>query len=142
MECIGFMSANIIEKETMSFAKDANMNYYWKKKTIVSFILSIFVVFIHMSSFSQYKYEAANCYTIVNFCKLFMKQSFVLIAVPLFFIISGATLFRNYKPSEYKNKLIMKAKTLLVPFICWNILNMLFSIITSYSCISNYFIGR
>lgn len=130
------------DEKNVSCCKDADLNNYWKKKTIISFILSVFVVFIHMSSFSQYSYEGTNAYTILNFSKLFFKRSFVLVAVPLFFIISGATLFRNYNPSQYKNKLISKTKTLLIPFICWNIINMIFSIITSYSFVSNYFISR
>lgn len=136
------MDINIIEKERVSFDDKTNLENYWRKKTIVSFILSVFVVFIHMSSFSQYTYEGTDAYTIVNFCNIFFRKSFVLLAVPLFFIVSGATLFRNYDSIQYKKKLLQKVKTLLIPFICWNIINMIFSIVTSYSFVSNYFAGR
>lgn len=82
-------------RDAVISSKNTDLNNYWKKKTIVSFILSIFVLFIHMSSFSQYAYQDTSAYALINFVKIFTKDSFARIAVPLFFIISGATLFRN-----------------------------------------------
>lgn len=118
------------------------MEYYWKKKTMVSFLLSIFVLLIHMSSFSQYAITGTSFEGITSVVNVFFRKSFVLLAVPLFFVISGATYFRNYTNKDYKRRLISRAKSLLVPYLIWNTLNMLFEITTSYTFISNYFIGR
>ena len=64
------------------------------------------------------------------------------IAVPLFFLISGGVLFRNYTNEVYRVKLIGRIRTLLIPYLCWNIFNMMFEIATSYTFVSKYFIGR
>jgi len=127
---------------TNALNEDSCLDNYWKKKTIVSFVLSIFVMFIHMSSFSQYSYQDSSCYEIINFVKIITKNSFARVAVPLFFMMSGATLFRKYEAIQYKTILIKRIKTLLIPYFCWNIINVIFSIITSYSFVSNYFVGR
>ncbi len=41
-------------KSQLRVVNDSKFDYFWNKKIIVSFILSIMVVMIHASSFSQY----------------------------------------------------------------------------------------
>lgn len=118
-----------------------SLQYYWKKKTIVSFILSIFVIIIHNPSFAYYA-GGDGLSPVFQALNIFVHSSFVAVAVPLFFIISGATFFRNYDNRDYKRKLVSRLKTLGIPYLCWNFLNMLFDIATSYTFISNYFTGR
>lgn len=119
-----------------------DMSYYWKKKTIVSFLLSIFVVLIHTSALVQYQTNGTPFEGTIKFFNVFFRRSFTLIAVPLFFIISGATFFRNYENKLYTKRLRSRIKTLVIPYMLWNIINMLFDIVTSYTAISNFFIGR
>lgn len=111
------------------------MELFWKKKSFVAYILSILVVLIHLSTFRNYTYEN----TVIQNLLLNIIPS---VAVPLFFIISGALFFRNYSNNMYLDKLKNRCLSLFLPFVCWNIINMLFEIITSYSFLSNYFIGR
>lgn len=118
-----------------------SLQYYWKKKTVVSFLLSIFVIIIHNPSFTYYS-GADGLSPIFDALNIFIHSSFVAVAVPLFFIISGATYFRNYDNRDYKKKLVSRLKTLGIPYLCWNFLNMLFDIAVSYTFISNYFTGR
>ncbi len=73
---------------------------------------------------------------------MYIKECIARLGVPLFFIISGVLFFRNYDNSMYFKKIKSRFKSLFIPYIVWNTLCMLFSIITSYSFISNYFIGR
>ncbi len=63
-------------------------------------------------------------------------------AVPLFFIISGALFFRNYTPELYGKKLGNRVKTLLVPYLCWNTINMLMNAVISYTPLSNFVLAR
>ena len=129
-----YMSNQAINKEKMKF--------FWKKKTIISFVLSIFVLFLHMSSFTQYDIAGTQYEGLLNFLYIFLQKSFVVLAVPLFFIISGATTFRNYTNRDYPKKLASRVKSLLIPYLIWNTINLLYAIITSYTFISNYFVGR
>lgn len=72
----------------------------------------------------------------------FIKNTFSRMAVPLFFIISGAVFFRDYTNDKYIKKLKSRWFSLVIPYLVWNFIGMLFQIITSYTFISNYFVGR
>lgn len=52
-----------------------------------------------------------------------LSEEFARIAVPLFFFMSGFLFFRNtdFSFSAYKNKLGKRARTLLIPYLFWNI---------------------
>lgn len=118
---------------------------FWKKKEIVSFLLSILVVLIHVSSFAQYSLSLNledNVSNFVNFMDKVVTDCFTRYAVPLYFIISGALFFRDYDDKKYFVKIKKRISTIFVPYIIWNVLGLLFAIGTSYTFISNYFIGR
>lgn len=114
-----------------------NKDYFWNKKIIVSYILSILVFWIHCSSFIKYDYN--NVF--VSFFGLFFSRTINLIAVPLFFILSGVTFYRDYTDKKYVHKLRGRVKSLIIPFAVWNILNMFFQMIAS-AFFSEYFTGR
>lgn len=118
------------------------MNYFWKKKTIISYFLCILVFWIHISSFNNYKFDDSVCSRVYWYIDVFLTKIITPVAVPLFFIISGVLFFRNYNSDCYIKKLKTRIKTLVVPYLSWNIIYTLFAIATSYSFISNYFIGR
>lgn len=60
-----------------------------------------------------------------EFLKLLISQTLVKVAVPVFFIISGYLFFANVKDwnvSIYKAKVLRRVKTLLAPYLIWNLL--------------------
>lgn len=113
--------------------------FFWNKKQIVTYVLSVFVLWIHCSSVLNYQ----NTEGAIDFIAAFFQHTFVNIAVPLFFIISGALFFRNYTRSLkcYKEKLARRTKTLIVPYLIWNTINMLFDIFAT-TFFSRFFVGR
>lgn len=122
-----------------------SMDYYWKKKTILSFVLSVMVTWIHTSAFEQYTLQLpyhAGMSEAVTVCGYFFQYTVCRVAVPLFFIMAGANFFRNYSRELYGKKLLSRARSLLVPYLVWNTLVMLFYIVTSYTAISRFFTGR
>lgn len=122
---------------------ETEMAFFWNKKVIVSYILCVLVFFIHISSSSNYDNSINDATSIINNSFDFIiKKLITPTAVPLFFIISGFTFFRNYDNNSYLKKLKSRAKTLVIPYFSWNIIWMIFTIIMSYSFLSNYFIGR
>ena len=60
-----------------------------------------------------------------EFLKLLVSQTLVKVAVPVFFIISGYLFFANvdqWSVQVYKQKILRRIWTLLVPYLLWNIL--------------------
>lgn len=60
-----------------------------------------------------------------QFLKLLVSQTLVKVAVPVFFIISGYLFFANvneWNLTVYKQKMLRRAKTLLLPYLIWNLL--------------------
>lgn len=60
-----------------------------------------------------------------EFLKLLISQTLVKVAVPVFFVISGYLFFANVKEwnlSVYKEKMFRRVKTLLIPYLIWNLL--------------------
>ena len=122
-----------------------HLEYYWKKKTIVAFLLSVMVTWIHTSSFEQYTLQlpySAGFSELAVFLGNLFQYTVCRVAVPLFFILAGANLFRNYSRENYKEKMLSRVKSLVVPYLVWNTLVMLFYIATSYTFISEYFTAR
>ena len=103
-------------------------------KTIsyLRFPLTVGVVFIHFNlaknGFSMHgiKYGLDNPDWYDHFIKFF-SDVLPRIGVPLFFLISGFLFFyrKDFDGNVYKQKLRSRAKTLLVPFVLWNIIAIL-----------------
>lgn len=111
-------------------------NYFWNKKIIVSYFLSIMVFWIHLSTFGNYSYNDE-----IRFWDILMKRSYSFVAVALFFILSGAAFYRNYSDKDYFKKLKARLISLVIPYLLWNIFSMLFDFFAS-TFFSQYFVGR
>lgn len=129
----------MIQKQPLT---TSNISAFWKKKDIVSFLLSIMVFLIHITSFAQYSHIEDSMIGMNTFLGKVVNECFTRYAVPLYFIISGALFFRDYDNHKYLEKIKKRIKTLLIPYLIWNFVWMLFEIATSYSFISNFFLGR
>ena len=117
---------------------------YWNKKTYVSFLLSALVVLIHNSGIAQYviQIDADEGKNIAVFFNNLFSETIARVAVPLFFVISGATFFRNYDRTKYKEKIQRRIKSLLIPYFLWNVISMMFDIFCAYTPIHYFFVGR
>ena len=112
----------------------------WKdnqSKTIdlLRFPLAIFVLYIHRVPTTENAFSAdfafLSWHGIYNFLGLFISQGIAVIAVPTFFLISGYLFFVNFKEwswDGYKKKIKSRTKTLIIPYILWNVLSFLFII--------------
>lgn len=110
---------------------------FWQKKAFVSYILSVLVFWIHISSFDNY----SNLPDWVRGMQLYFQSVITPIGVPTFFVLAGATLFRDYTPRKYPQKLKGRIFSLLIPYLLWNTLNMLFEMFATVF-LSRYFVGR
>ena len=78
----------------------------------------------------------------IGYLSVFFTNTFVRLAVPLFFILSGAAFFRNYDNKKFFEKLKTRVWSLFIPYLLWNTVGMLFEIVTSYTFVSRYFLLR
>lgn len=119
-----------------------NLDYFWKKKAILSFIAVTLIVIIHNSATNQYSLPPGFFTQTTNTLHTFLAYIIGSVAVPLFFFLSGATLFRNYRQDLYFQKLKSRAKSILIPYLLWNIVGLLFAIIYTFTPLSSYISGR
>lgn len=132
--------------ETYVGCGELNMktDYFWKKKTVVSFILALFVIMIHSTAIEQYvlQLQIDEGKIAAGFVDNLLSETLVRVAVPMFFMLAGATLFRNYENKLYLSKVRSRVKSLIVPYLIWNTLVMLFYLLCSYTPIYTLFLGR
>ncbi|MBR2846452.1 MAG: acyltransferase [Clostridia bacterium] len=119
-----------------------NETLFWKKKELLSFILSILVFFIHISSFAQYSSNEGVISIVNERTAFFFKVALSFFSVPMFFIFSGISFFKNYDNSQYLKKIKSRVFTLIIPYLLWNTIWTVFDIVCSYTFLSQYFMGR
>lgn len=119
------------------------INLQSKTLNAVKMLMILFVIFIHMNPTTERCGEVAMWW-----------HSIVVVAVPVFFIISGYFFFYNVKEFNsdvYVTKLKKRGRTLLIPYLLWNLLPVfmiiggnLFSIIfrgKSFDALCSFFYG-
>lgn len=105
------------------------MEKFFNRKTRVSYYLAVLVTFIHNCSFTLYPKTEWN-----NALKYFLCEVISDCAVPLFFVLSGAMIFRGgiWNLREYREKGMRRIKSLLIPYLIWNTVGLLFTLFRVY----------
>lgn len=120
-----------------------------ERLSILRFPLIVGVVFIHAYgtnvglSSGVVGVETQNYLS--DFIRNLISQGIARTAVPLFFLLSGYFLFLGFSWSieNYKKKLDSRLKTLLVPFIFWNVATLLLlALAQSIPVLQVYFSGK
>lgn len=127
---------------TKQTSKSPNLTYFWHKKALLSFIAAIFIVAIHNSATGQYTGSPDLFTNLTWFYRNITAYTLGAVAVPLFFFISGITMFRNYQPKMYFQKLRSRAKTLLTPYLIWNTIGLMVAILCFITPLSSLISGR
>lgn len=111
--------------------------YLIKKKTIISYMLCVLILWTHIASFNQYdnwpEWQWTFYYTI---------KSLTAPSVPLYFIISAALFYRDYTNKLYLQKIKRRVFTLFIPLILWNTLHMLFYEALAHISVLKDYVGR
>lgn len=116
---------------------EKSVSLFWKKKEYVSFVLSILVLFIH--SYFAPNIASNNIVSVVNHkFSFFFSRSITQFAVPMFFMLSGISFFKDYNDKKYLRKIKSRVFTLVIPYLLWNTIWMLWEIFCSYSFISKF----
>ena len=116
---------------------------------LLRFPLIVGVVFIHAYSttvgLSGGEIGVNQPNLISDFVRNFISQGIARVAVPLFFLMSGYLFFAGFEYSResYALKLKSRTKTLLIPFIFWNIATlMVIALAQTIPATSVFFSGK
>lgn len=118
-----------------------NDTLFWKKKEYVSFLLCILVFFIH-SYFAQDIVDSSLISVVNHKVSYFFSCSVTRFAVPMFFMLSGISFFKDYDNKKYFKKIKSRLFTLVIPYLLWNTVWMLWQIFTSYSFLAKFSTGE
>ena len=99
--------------------KIQNETLFWKKKEFISFVLSILVLFIH-SYFAPNIVNESFVSLFNHKFSFFFSRSITQYAVPMFFMLSGASFFKGYNNKKYPKKIKSRIYTLVI-HICYGI---------------------
>ncbi len=103
------------------------------KLTGLSFLLSVLVLYIHANNLSYFVLNDSQGF--VRQIETFISETLGLVAVPTFFVISGAQFFlnidiiRNDNAKIIRNKIEKRIKTLFIPYLIWNFVGTVFYMI-------------
>lgn len=110
------------------------------KITIISFVCSLFVIWIHTYNVEYYGINANS----TGFSGLVWKMEIfwaevIRIAVPTFFFLSGFLFFRTFSMDKLLEKYKSRAKSIVLPYIVWcTIYYFYFVFLTNAPIIKNY----
>ena len=113
-------------------AKIISEQKFRNKITIITFICSLFVIWIHTSNLDVYGINADS--EGVAYVTFILEQIFgkvITFATPMFFFVSGFLFFRNYELSKTVYKYKSRIKSILIPYIVWNSIYYLFFVIVT-----------
>lgn len=118
---------------------ESSSEQFSNKLSYVNYVLSIFIVITHTYCVDYADIGAVNSFqNKVIRCFLEIFQSHVCqTVVPTFFAISGYLFFRNFTINDLSRKWKSRIKTLLIPYLLWNLIAFVF-----YYVISNIPITR
>lgn len=94
------------------------------KVSLLSFILCCGVVSLHVKRPVLTSNSLVEC---LDFY-VFLLQT----CVPCFFMLSGYLFFRNYQSNRWKSKLVSRIKSLLLPYLIWNVIYTFYLFLISY----------
>lgn len=125
-------------------ARDISIRFS-RKVIIVSFILSVFVLYIYAKNLAYYNFGDVHG-TLIYVLNQIMSETFGRVAVPFFFLQSGYWMFRydifEEKSGILKRKLKKKVVSIGIPYLIWNTFGLLFIIIlTHLPCMPSNFYG-
>ena len=111
--------------------------YFWRKKTIMYYVMAVLVFLLHCSALSNYAAQSDTVAAVDEFITFRICQ----VTVPMFFTLSGMLFFRNYSPEDYFKKLKKRFHSLVIPYLSWNVITVIFAAVTT-AFLSQYFAGR
>lgn len=112
-------------------------NAFFKNKVVlINSIMSVVVVFLH--SYNIERYENIK-WGITAQIEYFISKTIGNLAVPLFFLLSSILFFQNYNWDKVRSKYESRIKSILIPYLIWNVFHYFCFAILTRIPISSFF---
>lgn len=105
----------------MKHTTDISETHLRNKITLITFVCSMFVIWIHTFNLATYGItgEGGFVNSFVFHAESYWSNLTNKVAVPTFFVISGFLFFRTYIFKDTVKKYKSRIKSVLIPYICW-----------------------
>ena len=111
--------------------EDSEMKWKDKNITKLGFICAVMVIALHSYSMASLVEGTSFYPQLIKTLISYISHGLTTVAVPIFFFLSSYLLFKNVDSiQELLGKLRKRTKTLIIPYLCWNVLYFLFYILT------------
>jgi hypothetical protein len=130
------------EEQIMTYAKSTEAHLR-NKISVITFISSLLVIWIHTFNLETYGIDAssAGIAKVVYYVENYWAK-ITLLAVPMFFTVSGFLFFRTFKLEALLDKYRSRAKSILIPYLCWcTIYYIYFVLLTNLPVVSSLMSG-
>jgi hypothetical protein len=97
-------------------------NTFWCKVTLFQLLLSVMIVIYHSNVVSTYSAHGLEVNKILYAVCEWFTNSFAGYVVTFFIFVSGVLFYRNIDVSALREKLQSRVRTLLVPYVAWNVI--------------------
>ena len=107
-----------------------NLDVFYKRKDILYFVLSIMVVFIHTVAYRYYDNNGIEILLLSRGLCDYFRSYITLCAVPTFMFFNGYLFFCGVNGfNDIIKKIKRRIYSIGVPFVLWNIISMLYTLI-------------
>lgn len=114
--------------------------YFRNKVTVTNFILAILVMLLHSQNIEQY---ATVNQTMIPGLEYFISRTLGNLAVPCFFLISAYLFYRNYGQNKIIEKYKSRIRSVLIPYLLWNLLYYLaFLVLVAFPVSRNFMVTQ
>ena len=108
------------------------------KITYLNFIMAFFIVWHHAYNIEVYDLQGGFLYWFEKF-----SANIFDVSVSLFFALSGFLFFQNLSKDNFKKKLLSRIRSLVIPYIIWNILGFIyFQLLALFPALRQYYGGE
>ena len=106
-----------------------------KKFSIISFVCSLFVIYIHALNLGKYGIdENSVCIGHITYVIETYAGYIIGIAVPMFYFISAILFFRTFDLRNLLKKWKTRVFTILIPYLIWCCLHYLYFVVYKIRC--------
>ncbi len=94
---------------------------FWNTVTVLNLFFSIMICLYHNNGYSFYD-DGTLSKGVMDFIDISHNGYLANIPVPLFIFLSGFLFYRNIAWDNVKDKMLSRVKSLVIPYISWNII--------------------
>ena len=106
--------------------------YFSNKIYFINMFLALLILMLHSYNIDNMQVDSTDVSYAFPVVFEQLVRMFSQVAVPTFFMISAFLFYRTYEKRKYLEKLKVRVKSVLLPFLCYNLLFYLFFVLCTH----------